>query len=325
MIRIILLSCYFVIVRVASGMSTSPLPNKVAVTGATGRLGREAVQQLVQRGVNCKLLVRSTPSTAAPYTLSKESSKDEVIAFLASLKGVELVQGDIGNAEALRQLLKDCQACLALHGATRRSKISDIWNTKVADTDPSHAKQVNYQGVNNLIEAARETGCKRIVRITGKGEDPKSFFSVLINMLGSMAKAWNYEGERLLRGQTEVDYTIIRPGVMSDEGPEGNFCLADDGGDLKVSRIRYSSVASLCIDCLQYPNTARSTLTAMTCEGGASSYAPLLEKVAPDRRYFPSDMFQQHQAAVRKALLRISTATALTTAVLVQWIIRKLF
>ena len=31
--------------------------------------------------------------------------------------------------------------------------------------------------------------------------------------LGSMAKAWNYEGECVLRG-SDIDYTIIRPGIM---------------------------------------------------------------------------------------------------------------
>ena len=29
-----------------------------------------------------------------------------------------------------------------------------------------------------------------------------------------MAKAWNYEGEQLLRACKDIDYTIIRPGVM---------------------------------------------------------------------------------------------------------------
>ena len=52
------------------------------------------------------------------------------------------------------------------------------------------------QGVRYLLSAAAASKtCKRIVRVTGKGETPFSIFSVLINTLGSMAKAWNYEGE----------------------------------------------------------------------------------------------------------------------------------
>ena len=44
-----------------------------------------------------------------------------------------------------------------------------------------------------------------------EGETPWSIFSILINLLGSHAKTWNYEGERLLRA-SDVDYTIVRPG-----------------------------------------------------------------------------------------------------------------
>ena len=68
------------------------------------------------------------------------------------------------------------------------------------------------------------------------GETPWSVPSIMINALGCMAKAWNYEGERLLRACPDVEYTIIRPGIMNDEtqlAPKA-LALADDGGDLKV-------------------------------------------------------------------------------------------
>ena len=53
--------------------------------------------------------------------------------------------------------------------------------------------------------------------MTGKGEAPWSFFSVLINLLGCHAKTWNYEGERRLRANEDIAYTIVRPGVMGVE------------------------------------------------------------------------------------------------------------
>ena len=321
----------------ASTLST-PSPRKVAVIGATGRLGQEVVQQLIDRGYQCNLLVRNkrpvlattaaTSSTSATHLSSKGLTKDQIVDYLASLKGVQIIEGDVvGNVTSLQSLLDGCSACLAVFGATRRSQISDLWTKDVADSDPTHAKAVNYQGVANLLEAAKaSTTCKRIVRITGKGESPYSFFSILINMLGSMAKAWNYEGERLLRDQQDIDYTIIRPGVMSEEGPGDDsnvlLTLADDGADLPVSKIRYRDIATLCIDCLDYPNTARSTLTAMTTITavatndtttiGSQDYAPLLTTVQPDRRAFPSDMLAQHRAAVRRALFGIGIFLLLT-------------
>lgn len=55
----------------------------------------------------------------------------------------------------------------------------------------------------------------------GKGEDPWSVFSILINGLGSMAKAWNYEGEQLLRSCKDVDYTIVR---LQTAAPRAQHC-----------------------------------------------------------------------------------------------------
>jgi nucleoside-diphosphate-sugar epimerase len=321
----LLLSCCWSVY----GLST-PNPQKVAVIGATGRLGRLAVEQLSSRGITCVLLVRkydeATLPATPPESLTKESSKADVLAYLSNLPNVEqVIEGDVGNTEALAALLKDCTACLALFGATRRSKISDLW-TNPSENDPAHAMSINYQGVANIIAAAKASNsCKRIVRITGKGETPNSFFSVLINLLGGMAKGWNYEGERLLRASDDVDYTIIRPGIMNEEGPkDGNYSLVlgDDGADLPVATIKYGDVATLCVDCLDYPNAARTTLTAMTTSPSDAdtsapikSYASLLEKVKPDRRTFPSDMLRQHQAAVRKAIVGLGVASLLFLSV----------
>ena len=336
---------WIVITMVASGLST-PLPsnvNKVAVIGATGRLGRTTVQQLVDRGISCKLLIRNGLDQPVEQSSSNDEedsplmkkSRTELIAYLKSNKGVELVSGDVGNVSALQELLKDCDACLAVYGSTRRSKLSDMW--KPVEDDPTHAKQINYQGVINILNAAKGTPCKRVVRITGKGEDPTSFFSVAINMLGSMAKAWNYQGELALRNQSDIEYTIIRPGIMSEQGPlDGTndsyrLTLADDGGDLKVSKIRYADIAALCIESLGYPNAARSTLTAITVDKddaspmSATSWGALLAKVQPDRRVFPTDMLQQHKAAVRSALIKIGVFGSAVGAVILAMLAKVVF
>jgi uncharacterized protein YbjT (DUF2867 family) len=324
-----------------SSKNTNKLP--VAIIGATGRLGRLAVQELVDQGIPCRLLVREIPPTAdepsSAYgvsSLAECDTKEDLISYFQSLPGVSIVAGDVSSVKALQTLVTGCGACLALFGATRRSKLTDLWNHKsVEDSDPTHAKQVNYQGVLNLIQACQASStCKRIVRITGKGEDPTGFFSVLINLLGSMAKAWNYQGEQALRAVSNVDYTIIRPGVMSDDapapGPEIQLQLADDGGDLPVARIRYQDIAKLCVESLDYTNAARCTLTAMTITtkdgtssnntaATSSSWGELLSKVGPDRRSFPSDMLKQHYIAVRNVIWKAAgLIIAVLSAILVK-------
>lgn len=171
-----------------------PAP-KVAVIGATGSLGRLATKELVDRGYAVRVLSRHELVPTVAPSCAKDAEPAAVTAWLSTLPGVELVRGDVTDAQSLDALLKGCVACLALHGARRTSKISDLW--KDPTNEPTHSAQVNFRGIANLIMAAKSSGtCKRIVRITGKGESPWSLPSILINGLGSMAKAYNYEGEQ---------------------------------------------------------------------------------------------------------------------------------
>lgn len=232
---------------------------------------------------------------------------------LSKLPHVHMIEGDATDANSCKQLVKGCDAVLALHGPYMPPIFESLFNLR-PESDPKHSRSVNYVAVQNLIDAAKEEPkCKRIVRVTGKGEEPNSFFSVLINMLGNMAKAWNYEGEQLLR-TSGLDYTIIRPGVMGkDDIPTDKvLALADNGGDLKVTAVRHSDIASLCVDCLDYPNAAKCTLTAMNVEGstGEDSYAPLLAKVKSDTRTFPNSLLAEHKKGARigSAILAAFTA-----------------
>ena len=309
---------------------------KVAVTGATGNVGRRVVQNLVANGAQAKILLRhavqeeglSSSDLSAPPPADADSKA--VARYLVNLAGVEAVKGDINDQASLDALLAGCSAVIAAHGARRTRKLSDFWIDPT--TDPSHAKNVNYEGVRKLLAAARASqACKRIVRITGKGEEPWSIFSILINGLGGMAKAWNNEGERLLRAAEDVDYTIIRPGVMrgsEEDLAENSLQLADDGGDLKVTAIPHGSIAKLCVEALDYPNAARTTLTAMQSEvpgSGADTWKELLAGVQPDRREFRTDLLASHFTAVRVgctalALALGSIAFGLATAMKVIWV-----
>ena len=121
-------------------------------------------------------------------------------------------------------------------------------------------------------------------------------------MLGNMAKAFNYEGEQLLR-TSGLDYTIVRPGIMGkDDIPTDRvLALADNGADLPVTPVTHSQIADLCVECLDYPNSAKCTLTAMNVEPGTGedSYAPLLAKVKADTRSFPKTLLSEHKKAAR--------------------------
>ena len=322
---------YLLLVQTAFALSSST-GRKVAVIGATGRLGREVVIQLSQRGIPTRCLLRhdvtgvvDAPKSCLENNTGIDTTDDpvQIASYLKQLPGVEMVKGDINDAESLMRLLDGyTDSCLALHGP---SAPKPIWKALFfpsifypEDTTPSHPKQLNYVGMQKLIDAIQASStCQRLVRVTGKGESPWSFFSILINVFGGLAKGWNYEGEQLLR-KSSINYTIVRPGILkqtlddnkkSKEDEPMVLGLKDNGQDMKVTTVSYSQIADLIIQSLDYPNCQRATLTVMNVPAdspeGATTYGPLLQKVQPDSRSFPESLIQQHRRAARVGGLAI--------------------
>ena len=301
---------YYILLVIPFFIAPSTNSMKVAVTGTTGLLGRLVVQRLSNKNIEVRALLRHPIDNDVSPSIDKDAKSSQVALYLSKLPGVTMVAGDATDLESCNELVANCDAIIAAHGPVRPPPLQSLF-CLLPESDPKHSRSVNYVAVQNLIDAAKASKtCKRIVRVTGKGEEPTQFFTVLINMLGNMAKAWNYEGEQFVR-KSGVDYTIIRPGVMGKDDIPSNkvLALADNGQDLKVTAVTHAQISDLCCDCLDYSNTAKSTLTAMNVEEGSGeeSYAPLLAKVKSDSREFPSTLLEEHKRAARKGAIILSS------------------
>jgi uncharacterized protein YbjT (DUF2867 family) len=291
-----------IVYLIQTALALSSVTTKIAVIGTTGKLGREAIQQLSKQGIATRCLLRhDISSVTPPAALDEAESSAQVAAYLKTLPGVEMVPGDVSDKLSLQNLVEGTTACLALYGAVKpKPFFKALFPFWFPESDPKHPKQVNYEGVRNLlIVLADSTTCKHLVRITGKGETPWSIFTILINAFGGIAKGWNYEAEQLIR-KSAIDYTIIRPGVMKDAVDEGSARLRfkDNGGELKVSAVSYAQIANLAIQVVSRDNCKRSTLTAMNVmddDQGAQS----LDQVQPDTRGFPEALLAEHKKAAR--------------------------
>lgn len=108
---------------------------KVLVTGAAGFLGGHLVDMLVERGDDVRAMVRPV----------------EDASHIRTLAGVEIVHGDLTDAESLKR---------AVQGVER------VYNV-AAKTGPWGLEEVYYainvQGVADLINAAMDAGVQRIV------------------------------------------------------------------------------------------------------------------------------------------------------------------
>src|ERR1700730_16780907 len=110
----------------------------IFVTGATGQTGGNVCEQLIARGDHVRALVRNPDEAAA----------------LAGI-GVELVKGDIRDADDVLRAAKSAEAaihCAALLGG--------------ASQDLEDFRAVNMVGTTNVLDAAEAHGMRRVVALS---------------------------------------------------------------------------------------------------------------------------------------------------------------
>jgi nucleoside-diphosphate-sugar epimerase len=110
----------------------------IFVTGGTGQTGSNVCEQLIERGDHVHALVRNPEDAAA----------------LAGI-GVELVKGDISDADDVLRAAKGADAaihCAALLGG--------------ASQDLDDFKAVNMVGTTNVLNAAQACGMRRVVALS---------------------------------------------------------------------------------------------------------------------------------------------------------------
>jgi nucleoside-diphosphate-sugar epimerase len=113
------------------------------VTGGAGFIGSHLAARLAQEGQQVRIL-DSLVSAAAQRRA----------AVLAAMPGVEVVQGDIRDADLCRQMLRG--AGFVFHHAAEASVPQSI-------EDPAVCIAVNLGGLVNLLEAARAAAVQRFV------------------------------------------------------------------------------------------------------------------------------------------------------------------
>jgi dihydroflavonol-4-reductase len=114
------------------------MASTIFVTGATGQTGGNVCEQLIERGDQVRALVRDPDAATA----------------LAEI-GVELVKGDISDADDVLRAAKGAEAaihCAALLGG--------------ASQDLDDFKAVNLVGTTNVLDAGKAHGMRRVVALS---------------------------------------------------------------------------------------------------------------------------------------------------------------
>jgi nucleoside-diphosphate-sugar epimerase len=209
-------------------------PGRVAVTGATGFIGRVLCARLRADGYAVSALVRN-PALAADLAAS----------------GVTLVPGDLDDGNALRALLDNCDVVIQLAGAVRGNSQQSFDHT-------------NVRGTQNLLEALatrQELPALLLVSSLAAREPGLSWYS-----------RSKYQAEQCLHdGPADLDWAIIRPPAVYGPGDKEMLPvflwmargIAPVPGDpaARVSLIHVEDLASAIIACLRLPRLQQQTFT----------------------------------------------------------------
>ena len=187
---------------------------KALVAGATGETGRRIVQELVNRQIPVKALVRD------------QDKGKEILPSEA-----ELVVGDVLEVDSLTKAMTGCTVLLCATGAR-------------PSLDPSGPYQVDYEGTKNLVNVAKAQGIEQFVLVSSLCVS--RFFHPL--NLFWLVLYWKKQAETYLEN-SGLKYTIVRPGGLKNED-NSNPILVSSADTLFEGSIPRQKVAQICVDSL---------------------------------------------------------------------------
>ncbi|MEM1167415.1 MAG: NAD(P)H-binding protein [Planctomycetota bacterium] len=173
--------------QITDQMSGGPGGRTVAVTGASGFVGRHCIRTLLHHGWRVRALVRD------------RGKAREVLPEGGEAQGLEVVVGDVFEAPARAALVRDCSAVVHAIGI-RRELPPDIRFDKL-----------HVQAAKVMIDECVARGVPRFALISALG--------VRANASTEYART-KWEAETLLR-RSGLDWTILRPSIV--HGVDGEF------------------------------------------------------------------------------------------------------
>ncbi len=204
---------------------------KAFVAGATGETGRRIVQELVNRNIPVRALVRDLEKARA---ILPESA--------------ELVVGDVLKPADLSAAIGDSTVLLCATGSQ-------------PGFDPTAPYKVDYEGTKNLVDAAKAKGIEQFVLVSSIGASqlfhPLNLFWLIL--------VWKKQAEEYLQKST-LTYTIVRPGGLKNEdNSEPVVMFTADSLSLSGS-IPRTKVAQVCVEALFQPTARNKIVEVITKE-----------------------------------------------------------
>lgn len=160
---------------------------KILVSGGTGVMGSRLVKGLVEAGHKTRIL-----------TLPDDP-------FVSRLKDVdcEVVYGDISEKDSLKEIFNNIDVVYHLAAI-------------IIAHDHSLFRKINTNGTKNMVEGAASAGVKHFIYISSASVVYPNATSYSLSKI---------ECERIVREQSKMPYTIIRPTLVYDRNGGQEFMM----------------------------------------------------------------------------------------------------
>ncbi|MEM1042618.1 MAG: NAD(P)H-binding protein [Bacteroidota bacterium] len=171
----------------------------LAVFGATGRTGREALTQALAAGHTVSAFVRSRAKLAAQQDLSNDR--------------LRVVEGDVRDYDAVARAVAGADAVLSCLAPVPKDG------------------RVQTEGTEHIARAMAAHGVRRIVSLTGAGVDapgdPERSLGgkIMRGVMGLVAKdiLADAEGHAAVLRRSDLDYAVVRAPRLTDDPHSGRY------------------------------------------------------------------------------------------------------
>jgi UDP-N-acetylglucosamine 4,6-dehydratase (inverting) len=181
-------------------------PSRILITGGTGSFGRSFVRAVLEQ----------TPDIERLVIFSRDELKQSEMAqqFPGTVyKGIRYFLGDVRDLDRLRRAMEGIDT--VIHAAALKQ-------VPAAEYNPFEFIRTNILGAQNVIEAALDTGVKRVVALsTDKAAAP-------INLYGATKLCSDklFTAANNIRGTRDIRFSVVRYGnVMGSRGSVIPFFL----------------------------------------------------------------------------------------------------
>lgn len=178
---------------------------KLVIFGATGTVGRQVVQQALEQGHTV---------TAFARNLTKLNIQHPQLSF---------AQGDVMDASAVEHAILGKDAVVCVLGAGKKLKST-----------------IRSEGTQQIIEAMEKVGMRRLICLStlGAGDSWSNldFYwkYVMFGFILRQVFADHQRQEALVRN-SNLDWTIVRPGALTDGPLTGSYRHSFSSSDRTIS------------------------------------------------------------------------------------------